>query len=95
MEVCLARKKAEQKTGKPVLMGREIVHELKVYILYTLNMCLAEDLSVLPSTHVVELTISGNSRSRESAILFWPGWVPALMCTYPRSCHTHTHMNYV
>lgn len=41
------------KDSKACANAREMVHELKVYILCTLNIHLAEDLSVLPSTHVV------------------------------------------
>ena len=44
---------------------------------------LAEDLSSVPSSHVLQLTMVGNSSCKGVYVLFWPLQAPAPMCTHP------------
>lgn len=55
----------------------------------TVHTALAEDLNMIPSTHVQKLMTASNSSSKESDILFWPPEVPILSCTSPYR-HTDT-----
>lgn len=53
---------------------------------------LAENLSIVPNTHMGQLTIPQNSSSRGSEALFCPLWTPALTCTNPTHRHTCIHI---